>query len=122
SIGQITTKAGAAGYRAANAGAEEMIGAVRGITKGIRPGSNLYQAMVRPGVGAVLGGVTGAEAGGTKGALVGGLVGGALTSPAGMSRLAVTLGRPSVQAILRQSPRLATAMAQLMGAENQEQP
>ena len=52
-IGTITTNAGAEGYRAANAGAAELIGAVRGITTGIRPGANLYQAMVRPGVGAV---------------------------------------------------------------------
>jgi len=121
SIGQITTKAGAAGYRAANAGAEEMIGAVRGITKGIRPGSNLYQAMVRPGVGAVLGGVAGAETGGTKGAAAGALIGGALTSPAGMSRLAVTLGKPSVQALLKHSPRLSAAVLQLMAGGQEEE-
>jgi hypothetical protein len=119
-IGDVTTQAGAPGYRAANAQASELIGAVRGITKGIRPGANLYQAMVRPGVGAVLGGVTGAQTGGTKGAATGALVGGALTSPAGMSRLAVTMTRPSVQAILRQSPRLAAALAELMVAEEQE--
>lgn len=113
-IGDITTKAGAPGYRAANAAAQEMIGAERGITKGIRPGANLYQAMVRPGVGAVVGAVGGAEAGGTKGAAIGSLVGTALMSPAGMSRLAVTITKPSMQAILKQSPRLAAAVAQIM--------
>jgi hypothetical protein len=119
-IDAATTQAGAPGYRAGNAGAQEMIGAVRGITKGTRPGANLYQAMVRPGVGAVLGGVTGAQTGGTKGAVVGSLVGGALTSPAGMSRLAVALTKPAVQTLLKQSPRLAAAVAALMaGEENQ---
>lgn len=118
-IGNVTTKAGAPGYRAANAEAEDMIGAMRGIQKGIRPGANLYQAMVRPGVGAVLGGVTGAEADGNRGAAAGAVIGGALTSPAGMSRLAVTLAKPSVKAILAQSPRLAAAVAQLLGSASQ---
>lgn len=117
-IGDVTEKAGAAGYRAGNAAAQEMIGAVRGITTGIRPGANLYQAMVRPGVGAVLGGVGGAEAGGTKGAAMGAIVGGALTSPLGMSRLAVTLAKPGVQALLRGSPRLAAAVASFLASES----
>jgi hypothetical protein len=119
-IGTITTKAGAEGYRAANASAQELIGAVRGISKGIRPGSNLYQAMVRPGVGAVIGGVSGAQTGGWEGGVAGSLVGGAMTSPAGMSRLAVALSRPGVQAILRQSPRLAAAIASLQAMDGQE--
>ena len=118
-IGTITTNAGAAGYRAANATAAELIGAVRGISKGTRPGANLYQAMVRPGVGAVLGGVSGAQTGGYQGGVAGALVGGALTSPAGMSRVAVALSRPGVQAILRQSPRLAAAVASLQAMEGQ---
>jgi hypothetical protein len=120
-IADITEKAGAMGYKLANADAAEMIGAVRGITKGIRPGANLYQAMVRPGVGAVMGGVVGAESGGTKGAVPGALIGGALTSPAGMSRLAVTLAKPSVKAMLVQSPRLAALLAQLMTQEQEPQ-
>jgi hypothetical protein len=119
-IGTITTNVGAEGYRAANASAQELIGAVRGITTGIRPGANLYQAMVRPGVGAVLGGVTGAQTGGWKGGMVGSLAGSAMTSPLGMSRLAVALSRPGVQAILRQSPRLAAAVASLQAMEGQE--
>lgn len=120
-IGDVTTAAGAPGYRAANAQAQEMIGAVRGIAKGIRPGANIYQAMVRPGVGAVLGGVGGGEVGGSKGAVTGALVGGALTSPAGMSRLAVALGKPGVQIILRQSPHLAAAVAAILQGQ-EEQP
>jgi hypothetical protein len=118
-IGTMTTNAGAAGYRAANASAAELIGAVRGIAKGTRPGSNLYQAMVRPGVGAVIGGLAGEQVGGHKGAIGSALAVGALTSPAGMSRLAVTLAKPGVQAILRQSPKLAAAVASFM-AEGQE--
>jgi hypothetical protein len=117
SLGDITTQAGATGYRAANAEAAEAIGAVRGITKGIRPGANLYQAMVRPGVGAVSGGVLGSQADGAKGAAVGALVGGALTSPAGMSRLAVALSKPGVKVILRGSPKLAAAVASVMAGE-----
>ena len=119
-IGTITTNAGAEGYRAANASASELIGAVRGITKGIRPGANLYQAMVRPGVGAVIGGVSGAQTGGWEGGVAGTVVGGAMTSPAGMSRLAVALQRPGVQAILRESPRLAAAIASLQAVAAQE--
>lgn len=122
-IGDVTTASGAAGYRAANAEAAEMIGAVRGITKGIRPGSNLYQAMVRPGVGAVLGGLSGGQAGGTKGAVGGVLVGGAMTSPAGMSRLAIALSKPSVQMVLKRSPQLAAALASwVAGSESEAVP
>jgi hypothetical protein len=120
-IGTITTNVGAEGYRAANASAQELIGAVRGITTGIRPGANLYQAMVRPGVGAGVGAVLGGgSTGDWKGGVAGSLVGGAMTSPAGMSRLAVALSRPGVQAILRQSPRLAAAIASLQAMEGQE--
>ncbi len=119
-IGAITTKAGAAGYRAANAAAEEMIGATRGIENAIRPGSNLYQAMVRPGVGAVMGASAGGAADGWKGAAAGTVAGAALTSPAGMSRLAIILSKPSVQGILKRSPQLAAAVASFMA--EQEQP
>jgi hypothetical protein len=76
--------------------------------------------MVRPGVGAVAGGLTGAETHGQKGAIAGAIVGGALTSPKGMSRLAVALTQPGVQAILRHSPRLASAVASLMAMEGEE--
>lgn len=120
-IGDVTTKAGAAGYRAANADAAEAIGAVRGITKGIRPGANLYQAMVRPGVGAVLGGVGGAEVGGTKGAALGALTVGALTSPAGMSRAAIALSKPGVKIILRGAPKLAAAVASYLANPTPEE-
>jgi hypothetical protein len=37
-----------------------------------------------------------------------------------MSRLAVTLARPSVQAILRQAPKLAAALASLQMMDDQE--
>lgn len=121
-IGDITTQAGHTGYREGNAAAQEMIGAVRGITKGTRSGSNLYTAMVRPGVGAVIGGVSGGQTGGTKGAVAGTLVGGAMTSPAGMSRLAIALSKPGVQVILRGAPKLAAAVASYLAAEQGGEP
>lgn len=118
-IGTITEQAGAAGYRAANASAAELIGAVRGITKGIRPGANLYQAMVRPGVGMAVGGGLGALGGG-KEALAGTVIGGALLSPLGMSRLANVLQQQGVQQLLKQSPRLAAAIASIMAMQDAE--
>ena len=87
-----------------------MIGAVRGIKQAIRPNGNLYQAMVRPGMGALMGGAAGYSQDGNAGAAMGALAGAALTSPAGMSREAIFLKDPRVQALLRQIPR-GTAMA-----------
>lgn len=121
-IAEITTAAGHDGYREGNGIAQEMIGAVRGINKGTRSGSNLYTAMVRPGVGAVLGGVTGAETGGTKGAAVGTLVGTALTSPVGMSRLAVAMSKPAVKSLLRGAPKLSAAIAAVLASEAMQEP
>lgn len=98
----------ATGYKSANAEAQPMIGAVRGIKQAIRPSGNLYQAMVRPAVGAAAGAYGGSETG--VGSLTGALAGAAMTSPAGMSREAILLKDPRVQEMLRQLPR-ATAMA-----------
>ncbi len=111
-IGDLTSAAGADGYRAANAEAQQAIGAIRGVTHAIRPGSNLYQAMVRPGVGMMMGAAAGRAEGGDNLSTVGGaLIGGALTSPAGMSTIATALAKPGVQIILRGAPRLAEAVA-----------
>ena len=71
-------------------------------------------------MGAVLGGLTGGETGGTQGTVVGTLAGGALFSPVGMSRLAVVLAKPHVQTMLRQSPKLAAAIASLQAMPEQE--
>ncbi len=109
-IEQATTSAGAPGYKAANFAAKEMIGASRAIAQAIRPGKNLYQAMVRPGVGAMLGGSAG-EAEGHP--FLGAAAGAVMTSPGMMSRQAIALSHPAVQALLKQLPR-ATA-AQFMG-------
>jgi hypothetical protein len=110
--GQINTAIDqvATGYKAANAEAQPMIGAVRGIKQATRPNGNLYQAMVRPGVGAMMGGAAGYSQDGGPGAAMGAIAGAALTSPAGMSREAIILKDPKVQELLRQMPR-ATAMA-----------
>jgi hypothetical protein len=105
----------ASGYKAANAAAKPLIGAVRGIQQAIRPSGNLLQAMVRPAVGVALGGSAGSYEGGTPGALAGAVIGGAMTSPEGMSREAITLAHPVTQAILRQLPRaLAAAVAKYL--------
>jgi hypothetical protein len=97
----------AGGYKTANGKAQEMIGAVRGIHQAIRPSGNLYQAMVRPAVGAVLG-EEGARRSGVN-PIVGGIAGAALTSPAGMSREAIILANPIVQTALKQLPRTTAA-------------
>lgn len=100
----------ATGYKAANAEAQPLIGAARGLKQAIRPSGNLYQAMVRPAVGAALGSEAGRREGGTTGQIVGGIAGAAMTSPAGMSREAILLAHPAMQALLKQMPR-ATATA-----------
>lgn len=95
----------ASGYKAANAEAKPLIGAVRGIKQATRPNGNLYQAMVRPGMGAIMGGAAGYSQDGQAGAAMGAITGAALTSPAGMSREAILLKDPKVQELLRQLPR-----------------
>jgi hypothetical protein len=95
----------ASGYKSANAEARPLIGAVRGIKQAIRPNGNLYQAMVRPAVGAVVGEETGRHEGGTAGAVVGGLAGMAATSPVMLSREAIILAHPAVKALVRQLPK-----------------
>lgn len=100
----------ATGYRASNAEAQPLIGAVRGIKQAIRPNGNLYQAMVRPAVGGALGAAGGGQSDVPGGQVLGAVAGAALTSPAGMSREAILLASPQVQQMLKQLPR-ATALA-----------
>jgi hypothetical protein len=105
----------ASGYKAANAEAKPLIGAVRGIKQATRPNGNLYQAMVRPGVGALMGGTAGYSQDGQAGAALGAITGAALTSPAGMSREAILLSDPKVQELLRQLPRgMVTALTEVL--------
>jgi hypothetical protein len=96
------------GYRAANAVARPLIGAERGVTQSIRPQGGMVQAMVRPAAGAVLGAGFEQTRGGdpVRGALVGGL----LTTPSAMSREAIVLAHPAMQAVFRQLPRAAAAL------------
>lgn len=102
----------ASGYKAANKEAQPLIGATRGLKQAIRPSGNLYQALIRPAAGALLGGEAGRQQGGATGAAVGTLVGGALGSPAGLSRAAIALGHPAVQALLSELPKpLAQAVS-----------
>lgn len=99
----------AGGYKAANAKAQEMLGASRAVQQAVRPGKNLYMAMVRPTTGAVMGGLAG-EAEGHPGA--GAALGAAATTPTGMSYEALTLANPVVQTLLKQLPRgLATVIS-----------
>lgn len=94
----------APGYRAANAEARPLIGATRGIQQAIRPSGNLYQAMVRPAVGAALGGAAGSREGG-PGSLAGAVMGAYATSPKGMSQEAILLANPALQGALRALPK-----------------
>jgi hypothetical protein len=117
----------AQGYKATNAEAQPLIGAVRGLRQAVRPSGNLYQAMVRPGMGALTGGALGYSQDGSAGAAVGAMAGAALTSPAGMSREAILLSDPKVQELLRQLPRgmvtaLTAALRQRSGAPAETPP
>lgn len=114
----------APGYRASNAEAKPLIGAVRGIQQAIRPNGNLYQAMVRPAVGAVLGGAAGQQEGGTPGSVAGAMLGAMATSPAGLSREAIWLSNPAVRGVLKQLPRDVAAWieSQMSNAANQTPP
>lgn len=111
----------ASGYKAANAEAKTLIGASRAVQQARRPSGALYQALVRPLAGAAAGGAIGGYQGGTTGATSGAIAGATLASPQGMSRAAVTLGHPIVQAALKQLPRsLAVALEQLLSGQDQE--
>ena len=98
----------ATGYKAANAAAQPLIGATRGIHQAIRPQGGMIQAMVRPGVGALVGAGAEQQRGGSP--IAGAVAGALLTTPSAMSREAIILAHPAMQAILRQMPR-ATAAA-----------
>lgn len=107
----------ASGYKAANAEAQPLLGAVRGLKQAIRPNGNLYQAMVRPAVGAALGGAAGTHEGGTPGGMAGAIAGAALTSPAGMSREAIVLSHPVMQGVLKALPApLAQGLVDLLAS------
>lgn len=114
-IEQAATKAGFPGYKSANHAAQEFLGVVRGIDHARRTGANLYQALVRPGIGAVLG-TTGAYTQGQS-PVVGAVAGAAALSPAGMSRLAVLMGNPATARIARQSPRVMEMLVRQLTQE-----
>lgn len=104
----------AGGYKAANAEAKPLIGAVRGIKQATRTNGNLYQAMVRPAVGAMMGEGAGQMQGLPSG--TGAIAGALMTSPAGMSREAIILKDPRVQQMLKQLPRAsALALTEILG-------
>ena len=107
----------AAGYKLGNAKAREFIGATRAVQQAVRPGKNLYMALVRPTAGMVAGGVVG----GTQDqAGAGALAGAALGTPRGMSSMAIGLGNPVVQELLKQLPRgLATAISATLQSREQ---
>ena len=113
----------AGGYKAANAEARQFLGAARGIKQSIRPSGNLYQAMVRPAVGAAIGAESGRRQGGVTGAVAGGAVGAWMTSPTGMSHMATWLGGQGGQRVLAQLPRAtaASVLALLSGEQSAAQ-
>ncbi len=107
-IDDVAKQAGAtgeAGYKYANKQTQSMIGVTRGLRTARRPSGNLYQALVRPGIGMIAGGTAGYQADGAPLALTGAVLGGALGSPAGLSRAALLLGNPAVQAFIGQLPK-----------------
>lgn len=110
----------ASGYKAANAVARPLIGAVRGIQQAIRPNGNLYQAMVRPAVGAVMGEGAGQMQGLPAG--TGAVAGALMTSPAGMSREAILLKDPRIQQMLKQMPRASVLALMEMLNERSAEP
>lgn len=103
-IGAATEQAGAPGYRAANSSAKDMIGVLRSLKTAMRGTQNNYQALVRPGMGALMGGAAGETQGHP---MAGAMAGAMLGSPEGLSRLAILLGNPAVQAFLKQTPKPA---------------
>lgn len=104
---QTGTAVGAPGYQAANQRAQEMIGAIRGISRAVRPGgSGLLHAAGTPAIGATLGGAAGYQSG-HPGA--GAAIGAAAGTPQGLSLIARGLAGPAGQQIIRQLPRVGAA-------------
>lgn len=101
-IDRAATLKGAPGYAAANGEAQELIGVNRAMARATRSGPNVVRMMVRPGMGAMVGGGLGMEEGHPA---LGAIAGAYATSPASMSRLAILLGHPIAQQMLKQVPR-----------------
>lgn len=99
----------ASGYKAANAEAKPLIGAVRGIKQATRQNGSVYQAMVRPAVGAALGSAAGAREGGSPGAAAGAIAGAYAGSPMGMSHAALILANPATAHLLSVLPKGAAS-------------
>lgn len=119
-IDAATSGAGAPGYRAANAEAGKMIGVTRGLKTAMRGSQNNYQALVRPGMGALLGGAAGESQGHP---FAGAAAGAVLGSPMGMSRSAILLGNPAVQAVIHRLPApLVEAIAAALDVNGAEEP
>lgn len=109
----------APGYREANATAQEFIGATRAVQQAVRPGKNLYMAMVRPTTGAVLGSIAGNQQDQPG---IGAAAGAIAATPLGMSSMAISLANPVVQQLLRQMPRaLAEQVAGYLNAPPTEE-
>lgn len=95
------------GYKAANAEAQPLIGATRGIKQAIRPNGNLMQAMVRPAIGMVAGGAIGQHQGNAPlGAAIGAVAG----TPKVLSGAAIILRHPLMQQLEKQLPREVWAL------------
>lgn len=119
-IDAAAERSGVAGYRATNEIARDLIGASRGIQRAIRRGGTNYQALVRPGMGAILGGGAASMTG--ESPVAGAVTGAILGSPRGLSTSAVLLTNPATREILRQSPRLFDLMLRRQSAAPQTPP
>lgn len=109
-IERIATQAGAVGYKAANASAQELIGAVRAISRRLlMHGTSVGHVVADVTTPSLVGGVTG----GLPGAAIGAASATAAkiaTLPSNLSRMAVSLTHPAVQAFLRQLPKPALVL------------
>lgn len=117
-IEDAATNVGVTGYRAANASAQDLIGATRAISRRVlqSPGGAVQKAVTElatPAVGgAVLAGGPGAVAAAAATA-----ASRAATTPSNLSRMAIYLSNPAVQSFLRQLPKPALqAIFSLTGA------
>jgi hypothetical protein len=99
------------GYMGANSKAREMLGATRAVRQAVRPGKNLYMALVRPTAGAALGGIIGDQQGRPG---MGAAIGAAMGTPRAMSTGAIVLGNQATSEFLKQLPRgMAIAIEKL---------
>jgi hypothetical protein len=120
-IQDVATKAGASGYKAANAAAQDLIGATRAISRRlVQPGGSVGRAMLDLATPAAAGGILAGGPGAV--AMAAGTVAVKVaTTPSSLSRAAIYLSNPAVQGFLRQLPKpVLEAIGAAFGAATSE--